>query len=236
MILAIQRLAGNRATAGILQPDSLQRRVETPGGWFGEHNILGDWRNELLLQLAADFIDNPVHKKCVYHYGRAKGAPLKLDRADMKAMNIQFNVLGWKPVAKAIKEAEAELQGRYKDPEREQAGFAPIIPAGAEAKRAVSTHDTALANGSVAGCTAHIDGNVIVSNAGARFEGTVRITDRWDFDPAWLTKEDKRHRTWIGEVETNIGWALLPGEPFEIETETVNFKQYPGTGRAQLEL
>jgi hypothetical protein len=236
VILALQRLAGNRATAGMLQPHGLQREVETPGGWFGKNNILGDWRNELLLRMAADFIDNPVHKKCVYHYGRAKGAPLKLDRTDMKAMNIQFNVLGWKPVATAIKEAEADLRSRFKDPEREQAGFAPIIPAGAEAERWVSAHGTAIANGSVAGCTAHIEGKVIVSKGGARFEGTVRITDRWDFDPAWLSKEDKSHRTWIGEVETNVGWALLPGEPFQIETETVNVKQFPGIGRAQLEL
>jgi hypothetical protein len=70
--------------------------------------LLGDWRNELMLDMAANFIDNPVHKKCVYHYGRAKGAPLKLDRTDVKAMNIRFSVLGWK--------ADAELRKRYKDP------------------------------------------------------------------------------------------------------------------------
>ena len=29
-------------------------RVETPGGWFGEHNLLGNWRKELILQIAAD--------------------------------------------------------------------------------------------------------------------------------------------------------------------------------------
>jgi hypothetical protein len=33
---------------------------------------------------------------------------LKLDRTDVKAMNIRFSVLGWK--------ADAELRKRYKDP------------------------------------------------------------------------------------------------------------------------
>ena len=229
-LLSLQRLAGNQATASLLQ-----REVETPGGWFGEQNFLGDWRNELLLDMAANVIDNPVHKKCVYHYGRAKGAPLTLDRTDMKAMNIRFSVLGWRAVGTAMKEADAELRKRYKDPEREQAGFAPVIPAGAEAERPVSAQGGAIANGSLAGCTAHIEGKVIVSNAGARFEGTVYFTDRWDFDPAWLSGSHQ-HRTWMGEAQTMVGWALLPGEPFQVDTETVNFKQHPGTGRAELEL
>ena len=229
-MLALQRAAGNRATAALVQRD-----VETPGGFFGQHNILGDWRNKLLLDMAAGFIDNPVHRKCVYHYGRMKGAPLKLGPDDLRAMNIQLDLLGWPAVSAAMKEADKELRDRHHDPEREQAGLPPVIPPGEEASRPVAAQGSAIANGSIAGCTAHVDGKAIASSGGVRFEGTVHFTDRWDFDPAWLSGSHP-HRTWMGEAQTVVGWALLPGEPFPIDTETVPVKQEPGTGRAVLQL
>lgn len=228
--MALQRAAGNHATAALLQ-----RKVETPGGWFGEHNILGDWRNKLMLDMAAGAIDNPVHRKCVYHYGREKGAPLKLGRDDLRVMNIQLNIFGLAEVKAAMTAADKELRDRHRDPEREQAGFPPVIPAGEEASRAVTAQGSAIANGSLGGCTAHVDGKVIATSSGVRFEGTVRITDRWDFDPAWLSGSHQ-HRTFMGEAETVAGWLLLPGEPFDIDTESVPVRQDPGTGRAELQL
>jgi hypothetical protein len=109
----------------------------------------------------------------------------------------------------------------------------PVIPAGAEASQAVASSGGAIAN---AGCTAHVEGRMIASANGVRFEGTVHVTDRWDFDPAWLSSENKAHRTWMGELQTNVGWFLLPGEPFPVDTETVPVRQDPGTGRAELQL
>jgi hypothetical protein len=226
----MQRAAGNHATATLVQ-----RKVETPGGFFGEKNILGDWRNKMLLDMAAGAIDNPVHRKCVYHYGRMKGAPLKLDRDDLRAMNLQLDVFIWPATKAAITEAQKELRDRHRDPEREQAGFPPVIPAGEEVSRPVIAQGTAIANGSLGGCTAHIDGKVIVTGSTIRFEGMVHFTDRWDFDPAWLSGSHP-HRTVMGELETIVGWGLLPGEPFLVDTETVPFKQEPGTGRSELQL
>ena len=228
-ILALQRAAGNQATAALVQ-----RKVETPGGGMGK--VRPDFANDILLDMAAGAINNPVHRKCVYHYGRNKGAPLKLDRNDLRVMNIQLNVFGYAEVKAAMTQAETKLRERNRDPEREQAGLSPVIPPGAEESQAVAAQGGAIANGSIAGCTAHIEGRVIASGSGIRFEGQVHITDRWDFDPAWLSAEDKRHRTWMGELQTNVGWLLLPGEPFLIDTDTVPIRQDPGTGKAELQL
>src|ERR1043166_639260 len=131
-----------------------------------------------MLDMAAGAIDNPVHRKCVYHYGREKGAPMKLLRGDLRVSNIQLNIFGFAEVKAAMTQADKELRDRHRDPEREQAGFPPVIPAGAEAARAVTAQGSAIANGSIAGCTAHVDGKVIASSNGARFEGTVNFTDR----------------------------------------------------------
>lgn len=228
-ILALQRSAGNHATAALVQ-----RKVETPGGAMGKARP--GFANEFLLDMAAGAIDNPVHRKCVYHYGRNNGALLKLGVDDLRAMNLRFSVLAWPEVTAASKMAELKLREAHRDPEREQAGLPPVIPPGAEESQAVAASGGAIANGSLAGCTAHIEGRMIASASGVRFEGTVHVTDRWDFDPAWLTSENKSHRTWMGELQTNVGWLLLPGEPFPIDTETVPVRQDPGTGRAELQL
>ena len=160
---------------------------------------------------------------------------MKLLRDDLRVMNIQLNIFGFAEVKAAMTQADKELRDRHRDPEREQAGFPPVIPAGAEASRAVTAQGSAIANGSIAGCTAHVDGKVIASSNGARFEGTVNFTDRWDFDPAWLSGSHQ-HRTVMGELEPVAGWLLLPGEPFLIDTETVPVRQDPGSGRAELQL
>ena len=99
----------------------------------------------------------------------------------------------------------------------------------------MTTTGPAVANGSLANCTAHIDGDVYVDHAGGHFEGTVYFSDFWNFDPKlWETIQGTSGRTVIGELETIVGWAALPGQPFDVVTAPVPFVQHPGVGRAEL--
>jgi hypothetical protein len=170
------------------------------------------------------------------HYGYGQGAPLELAASDLMVMNVRLSVLGWPPVSAALAEADAELRARYADPERQQAGLAPVIPVDAEpVRRAVAASGPALANGSLANCRAHVEGEVYVDRAGGHFEGTVRLTDYWDFDPKlWATIQGTSGRTWMGEFQTVVGWAFLPGEPFDVTTQPVRCVQHPGFGHAEL--
>jgi hypothetical protein len=170
------------------------------------------------------------------HYGHGGGAPMTLTASDLRAMKVRISVLGWPAVSAALAEADAELRARYRDDEREQAGLPPVIPVGAEpVRRSVSASGPALADGSLANCRAHIEGEVYVDHAGGHVEGSVRLTDHWDFDPKlWQTIQGTRGRAPMGELETVVGAAFPPGRPFDVDTVSVPFVQHPGVGHAEL--
>jgi hypothetical protein len=222
VVLASQERVGNQATTAWLQRSVL--------------DDMDEWRRDSLILMAANFIPNPVHYRLTMHYGHGRGAPLRLTPVDVGAMNVQLSVLGWPEVSAAIADADRELRARYRDPEREQAGFPPVIPVDAEAvRRRVTATGHAVANGSLANCTAHVEGEAYADHAGGHFQGTVYLTDFWDFDPKlWATIQGSSGRTFMGEAQTIAGWALLPGQPFDVETDPVPFVQHPGVGRAEI--
>jgi hypothetical protein len=224
VVLTMQERVGNQATTAWLSRNVLPPPAAGQAGPRDE-----------IIEMAARFIPNPVHYKLTKHYGYGRGAPLRLTPDDVLAMNARLSVLGWPAVSQALREADDELRRQHADPEREQAGHAPVIPVGAEVRRHVTADGPAVANGSLANCHAYIDGEVIADREGGHFEGTVEFRDYWDFDPKlWDTIRGSSGRTWIGEIETIIGWAFLPGDPFDVTTELVRIVQHPGFGHAEL--
>jgi len=220
VVLAAQERVGNRATTAWIQrliPETLLA--------VG----LAHATRENLILAAATAIDNPVHYKLTMHYGYNKGAALKLTADDLSMMRIQTNIMAWEGVSAAVADAERELRERQKD-----RGGQPAASGSEVVRRTLDVSGPAVANGSIANCTAHARGELYVDDTIATFIGELDIIDRWDFDPkVWGTITDTSNRTAIGEIETILGWAFLPGDPFDVTSVSVPVRQV-GRGLATL--
>ncbi len=204
-VLALQRSAGNAAVSRLLGAGSR-------GSVIAREQMA---RPNEMVELMAGAISNPIHGKLTRWYGYNGGAPCHLSADELRQCNLKLNIFGFK----AVHTARNELIEEFKRKE-EQGDSLPV-------EREVKAKGRAVANGSMGQCEAHVDGKLSYSPAmGAWFDGTVRVTDTWNFDPNPVgTYEGKSGRSWMGELQTIVGWAVLPGDPFDITSESLKVSQ-----------
>ena len=204
-VLALQRTAGNAATAQVLQRDWLDDLSRGP-------------YDALFVAQA----DAGLPRSLIRHYQAGSGGTYTLTRAEMIEIDAATSLFARFPTIRAernrlIAEASADTSERTE-------WEAPITGARGLAG--------ARKNQTLGNFTMEVNGTLKVHKGQygvlAEFEGTAKYIDYWDFDPkpydTFVTGES--NRSTAGELKTWVG-ATMEGAPFSIESgATVDITQH----------
>ncbi len=203
--LALQRTAGNAATAQVLQRD-----------WFDDLSR-GPWDALFVAQA-----DPGLPRSLIRHYQAGGGTTYTLSRAEMIEIDAATSVFERFATIRAernrlLTEASANTAGRT-DWEVQITGARGLA--------------AARKNQTLGNFTVEVSGTLRLHKGRygilAEFEGTAKYIDYWDFDPkpyeTFVTGES--NRTAAGEIKTWVG-ATMDGTPFNIESgATVDITQH----------
>ena len=214
-VLALQRAAGNAATAHILQRD-----------WLDDISR-GPWDALFVAQA-----DAGLPRSLIRHYQAGTGGTYQLTRAEMLEVDGRTNVFSQFPVIRSernrlLDEAIADTSDRT-EWEVQISGAQGLAGAGK--------------NQTLGTFTITLDGTLTLhkgqSGILAEFTGIATYNDTWDFDPkpygTWVSGESRR--TTAGELKTWVG-ATMEGAPFEIVSggnATVNITQHQFDSQATI--
>ena len=204
-LLALQRTAGNAATAHFLQRDWLDDLSRGP-------------YDALFVAQA----DPGLPRSLIRHYQAGTGSTYTLTRAEMIEIDASTSLFARFPTIRAernrlIDEASADTSERT---EWEAAITGARGLAGARKNQTLGNF------------TMEVNGTLKVHKGQygilAEFEGTAKYIDYWDFDPkpydTFVTGES--NRTTAGELKTWVG-ATMEGAPFSIDSgATVDITQH----------
>jgi hypothetical protein len=98
-----------------------------------------------------------------------------------------------------------------------------VAQPGAALPLAVSILAGAMTNGTLGQFTVRMAGSLTAGSDGTwKASGKMSFYDEWDFDPKDFSKGG---RSFQGEVKTRVGYVLLPGKGFKIDSVETDFSQ-----------
>jgi hypothetical protein len=148
--------------------------------------------------LYVSLVTHPVAKLLLGHYIDGTGAAFHLTPQQMIDIEPIVDVRGAEGFEALV------LRLRAQTAETQQPAHAPIPFAKA--------WGGACASATLGNFTVEFRGGVSVWPSGVwRFTGAMSFYDFWDFDG-----RDDDSRTWVAELKTRLGGAVLPGAPFHI--------------------
>ncbi len=208
-LLALQRAAGNQATAAFVQRS-----------WIDDVWSRGIFDGSMLAQA-----DPGLPRSFINHYMSGGGAAYDLTRAEMIEVDAITNVFSWFPAVAAERNRLITVAEADPAPPTEYKQFTAAI-SGARG-RGVAQKNQTLGN-----FTVTLDGTLTLTKGStgviAEFAGTATYYDYWDFDPKPMATfaEGTSGRSTAGELKTWVG-ALMEGTPFPINSaDTVAVSQH----------
>jgi len=150
--------------------------------------------------------DHEIPKFLIDQYATGNGTPVKLDESQMKELGVNANITNSQGFNDRIQEIANQGGGT------QSVSFSSLAGAGTHGTLGTFTINY---NGDL---TVNVDAQGNITNWS--FDGTMDFQDRWDFNPEpWGT------RTQYGEVLTRIGDRFLPGEAFDITSDSIAVSQ-----------
>jgi hypothetical protein len=204
-VLALQRTAGNAATAHLLQRD-----------WLDDLSR-GPWDALFVAQA-----DAGLPRSLIRHYQAGSGSTYTLSRTEMIEIDGKTSVFAVFPAIRA--ERNRLLAEAAADTSERTEWEAQITGARGSA--------TAGKNQTLGNFTMEVEGTLKLHKGQygilAEFTGTAKYEDRWDFDPkpyeTWVSGTS--NRSTAGELKTWVG-ATMEGARFEIRSgDSVNITQH----------
>jgi hypothetical protein len=148
--------------------------------------------------LYVSLVAHPIAKQLLGHYIDGTGAPFSLTPQQMIDIEPIVDVRGAEGFEALVMRLRAQTA------ETQQPAQAPIPFAKA--------WGGACTSATLGNFTAEFRGGVTVWPSGVwSFTGAISFYDFWDFDG-----RDDSSRTWLAELKTRLGGAVLPGAPFHI--------------------